>query len=162
MATYFNVPALRIAPDDPDAEDVRRLLAAHLDFAHENSPPEDVYALDVEGLRAPDIAFFSARTDDGEVLAVGALRQLDPEHAEIKSMHTAAASRGRGVGRAMLTHLLFLARSRGCRRVSLETGTMEEFGPARALYTSAGFVPCAPFADYRASPNSVCMTLRLD
>jgi putative acetyltransferase len=154
VATYL------IAPDDPDAPDVRRLLAAHLQFAHEHSPPEDVYALDSDSLRAPDITFFSARMD-GELLAVGALRQLDPTHAEVKSMHTAAAARGRGVARAVLAHLLECARSRGCTRVSLETGTMESFSPARALYASAGFVACPPFADYRPSPNSVCMTLEL-
>ena len=152
---------ISIEPDDPDADDVRRLLAAHLGFAHEHSPPEDVYALDTDGLRAPDITFFSARAD-GELLAVGALRQLDRTHAEIKSMHTLPAARGRGVGRAMLDHLLALARSRGCTRVSLETGTMAAFDAARALYASAGFVPCEPFGGYRRSPNSVCMTLRLD
>ena len=152
---------ISIVPDDPEAEDVRRLLASHLDFAYEHSPPEDVYALDTDGLRAPDIAFFSARAD-GELLAVGALRQLDRTHAEIKSMHTLMAARGRGVGRAMLDHLLALARSRGCTRVSLETGTMAAFDAARALYASAGFVPCEPFGDYRRSPNSVCMTMLLD
>ena len=152
---------LTIAADSPDSPDVRRLLEAHLEFAHDNSPPEDVYALDAAGLRAPDISFFSARTDNGELLAVGALRQLDATHAEIKSMHTAVSARGRGVGRAMLLHLLELARSRGCSRVSLETGTMEEFAPARALYASAGFAPCEPFGDYRVSPNSVCMTTSL-
>lgn len=153
---------LTIAPDDPDAPDVRRLLAAHLAFAHDNSPPEDVHALDEVGLRSPDISFFSARADNGELLAVGALRQLDPTHAEIKSMHTSAAARGRGIGRAMLLHLLELARSRGCTRASLETGTMAEFEPARALYASAGFVPCEPFGGYHPSANSVCMTTLLD
>jgi putative acetyltransferase len=71
------------------------------------------------------------------------------------------SARGEGVGRAMLEHLLAVARSRGCDRVSLETGTMDAFGPARSLYTAVGFTPCAPFADYRVSPNSVCMTLQL-
>ncbi|HET6817485.1 MAG TPA: GNAT family N-acetyltransferase [Mycobacteriales bacterium] len=151
-----------IAPDDPQAPDVRRLLAAHLDFAHEHSPPEDVHALDVSGLCAPDISFFSARDHDGALLAVGALRQLDATDAEIKSMHTSAAARGRGIGRAMLMYLLDLARSRGCTRVSLETGTMDEFAAARSLYRSAGFADCEPFGDYRRSPYSVCMTTTLD
>ena len=149
-----------IAPDDPGAADVRRLLAAHLAFAHENSPPEDVYALDGTGLLAHDISFFSARRD-GEQLAVGALRQIDAGHAELKSMHTAVGARGAGVGRAMLEHLLDVARARGCRQVSLETGTMAAFEPARSLYLSAGFTHCPPFGGYRASPHSVCMTLRL-
>jgi putative acetyltransferase len=150
-----------IAPDDPDAPDVRRLLAAHLDFAHRHSPPEDVYALDTAALRAPDITFFSARID-GELLGVGALRELDATHAEIKSMHTTTPARGRGVGRAMLDHLLAFAGSRGCTRVSLETGTMAAFAAARTLYASAGFVACEPFGDYRVSPNSVCMTIGVE
>ena len=156
MATY----GLTIAPDDPDRPDVRALLAAHLGFAHEHSPPEDVYALDGSGLRSADISFFSARAD-GELLGVGALRRLDESHAEIKSMHTVAAARRRGVGRAMLAHLLTTAQAEGCTRVSLETGTMAAFAPARALYASAGFTPCPPFAGYRPSPYSVCMTLAL-
>jgi putative acetyltransferase len=149
-----------IGGDDPEAADVRALLDRHLAFAHRNSPPEDVHALDVDGLRADNVSFFSAR-DDARLLGVGALKQLDAAHAEIKSMHTAEAARGRGVGRAMLEHLLAVAASRGCRRVSLETGTMAAFDPARALYASVGFAPCPPFADYPSSPNSVCMTLEL-
>lgn len=153
--------ALVIEADDPDAPDVRALLDRHLAFAHGNSPPEDVHALDSRGLQAADVTFFSARAD-GVLLGVGALRRLDPAHAEVKSMHTAEAARGKGVGRAMLEHLLAVARSRGCRRVSLETGTMAAFAPARALYVSAGFRPCEPFGPYFRSPNSVCMTLALD
>ena len=156
------MPNLVIARDDPAAPDVQELLRRHLAFAHEHSPPEDVYALDSETL-ALDIGvkFFSARLQ-GELLGVGALRRLDASHAEIKSMHTSAAARGRGVGRAMLEHLLAVARDAGYQRVSLETGTMAAFAPARALYASAGFTPCPPFGDYRVSPNSVCMTLPLN
>ena len=155
------MPDLVIAEDDPGAPDVRALLARHLEFAHLHSPPEDVYALDSEALRRDDdVTFFSARRD-GKLLGVGALRQLDASHAELKSMHTLASARSEGVGRAMLEHLLGVARDRGCERVSLETGTMDAFAPARALYASVGFTPCAPFADYRVSVNSVCMTLPL-
>ena len=93
---------------------------------------------------------------------MGALKQLHEGHGEIKSMHTAEEVRGRGAGRAMLDHLLAVARARGYGRVSLETGTMAAFGPARALYAGAGFVVCEPFAGYRASVNSVCMTLELE
>ena len=149
-----------VTPDDPTAPDVRALLDRHLAFARTHSPPEDVHALEVEGLAAGDVSFFSVR-EDGVLLGIGALRHLDAEHAEIKSMHTAEAARGRGVGRAMLRHLLQLARTLGYRRVSLETGTMAPFAPARALYTSAGFTVCPPFGEYWASPNSVCMTLLL-
>jgi putative acetyltransferase len=154
------VPDVTIATDDPAAADVRLLLDRHLAFARLHSPPEDVFALDTDGLRVADVTFFSARRD-GVLVGVGALRQLDPGHAEIKSMHTAEAARGGGVARAMLDHLLGVARFRGCTRVSLETGTMQAFAPARALYESAGFTPCAPFGSYRTSPNSVCMTLPL-
>jgi putative acetyltransferase len=149
-----------ISADDPRATDVRRLLAAHLAFAHEHSPPEDVHALDISGLLDPAVTFFSFRVE-GQLLGVGALKRLDTQHAELKSMHTAAAARGRGIGRAMLNHLIGLARDRGFRRLSLETGTMSAFDPARSLYASAGFQPCEPFGAYFHSPNSTCMTLCL-
>jgi len=138
-------------------DDVRALLETHLQFAYTQSPPEDVYALGAEALVAEDITFFSIR-EDGHVRAVGALRELDDTHAEIKSMHTAAAVRGRGLGARMLDYLLQVARERGYRRVSLETGTTDAFDPARRLYETAGFEKCEPFGDYRASSYSVCMT----
>jgi putative acetyltransferase len=146
--------------DDPRRDDVRAVLAVHLAFADEHSPPEDVHALDVERLLDPGLTFFSARVD-GMLVAVGALRRLDDEHAEIKSMHTAEAARGRGYGRTMLDHLLRTAREEGYRRVSLETGTMAAFAAARELYASVGFTRCPPFADYPGSRNSTCMTLVL-
>lgn len=149
-----------ISEDDPRADDVVALVEAHLVFAREHSPPEDLHALDVDGLVHPDISFYSAR-DGGRLLGVGALRRLDIDHVEIKSMHTSAAARGLGVGRAMLDHLLALARARGHTRVSLETGTMAAFAPARSLYERAGFVPCEPFGGYVVSPNSICMTCAL-
>jgi putative acetyltransferase len=144
--------------DDPRAPDVRALLDVHLEFARAPTPPEDAHALDVDGLLDPAVTFFSYRAG-GTLLAVGALMRLDGEHAEIKSMHTAEHARGRGLGRIMLGHLIAVARERGYRRVSLETGSMAEFAPARSLYASAGFHPCEPFGDYRASPNSTYMTL---
>lgn len=149
----------RIAVDDPRTPDVVALLDRHLAFANTHSPPEDVHALDVDALVTPAITFCSARDNDGRLLAVGALNELDALHGELKSMHTAAEERKRGLGRAMAQHLLQLACERGYERVSLETGTMEAFVPARALYTSLGFAVCPPFADYVDSPNSVCMTL---
>jgi putative acetyltransferase len=120
-----------------------------------------VHALAADGLLDPSIAFFSYR-EAVELLAVGALKQLGNGHAEIKSMHTAQAARGRGIGGAMLGHLISLARDRGCRRVSLETGAIPAFAPARALYAGAGFVPCGPFGDYTESPFNTFMTLTLD
>ncbi len=151
---------LVIAADDPSADDVRALLAVHLRFSHDVTPAGHVHALDVDGLRDPAVAFFSARRG-GELLGVGALKHLDDAHGELKSMHTAAAARGQGVGRAMVEHLLAVARGRGYRRVSLETGTMDEFAPARALYERTGFVPCPPFGAYTVNPYSTCMTLEL-
>lgn len=152
---------LVIAIDDPARPDVSALLAAHLRFTTSTSPPEDMHALDVGGLSGPGLSFFSARAADGRVVAVGALKELDPRHGELKSMHTAQAARGQGVARMMLGHLLQVARERGYERVSLETGSMQAFAPARALYESAGFMPCQPFAGYGPSPNSFFMTLAL-
>jgi putative acetyltransferase len=149
-----------IAIDDPRADDIRALLERHLAFARSLSPPEDIHALDVDGLVDSAITFFSFR-GGGRLLAVGALKRLDAEHAEVKSMHTAEAARGRGIGRAMLEHIIGVARRRGFRRLSLETGSMAGFVPARTLYASAGFEECGPFGDYRPSPNSTFMTLRL-
>lgn len=150
-----------ISVDDPRRADVRDLLQQHLAFAHAHTPIEHAFALGIDGLLGPDITFCSCRAG-GELLAVGALKELDGTHGEIKSMHTAEAARGRGVGRAMVEHLIGVARQRGLRRVSLETGTMAAFAPARALYASAGFTPCGPFADYQPSPDNTFMTLALD
>jgi putative acetyltransferase len=155
------VPEDEISVDDPRAGDVRELLERHLAFAHANTPPEDIHALGIDGLLEPAVTFFSFRRD-GELLGVGALKQLDRHHAELKSMHTAQAARGRGIGRAMLGHLIGVARDRGCRRVSLETGSMDAFAPARSLYASAGFRPCGPFGDYPPGRNNTFMTLSLD
>ena len=155
------MPQGDIAIDDPRADDVRELLERHLAFANSHSPPEDAHALDVDGLLDPALTFFSLRSD-GELLGVGALKELGDDHAELKSMHTAQAARGRGVGRAMLGHLIGVARARGLRRISLETGSMPAFAAARSLYASAGFAVCEPFGDYRPSRNSTFMTLRLD
>jgi putative acetyltransferase len=151
----------QIAMDDPRQPDVRALLERHLEFALAQTPPEHSFALDAEGLLDPAVTFFSFRAD-GSLLGVGAIRRLTPDHAEIKSMHTAQAARGRGVGRAMLVHLLDVARCRGFRRVSLETGTTAAFAPARALYQSAGFVRCGPFAGYGPTEDNLFMTLDLD
>jgi len=155
------VPEITIATDDPRARDVRGLLERHLAHMNALSPPEDVHALDVDGLLDPSVTLVSARAG-GQVLGVAALKQLEPGHAEIKSMHTAEAARGRGIARALLDHLLRVARDRGVRRLSLETGTQPGFAPARALYAAEGFVPCPPFGDYRPSPHSTFLTRTLD
>ena len=152
--------AAEISTDDPQAPDVRVVLERHLAFANEHTPPEDVHALDVNALLDPSVIFFSFRRE-GHVLGVAALKELDAHHGEVKSMHTVEAARGQGIGRAMVDHLLAVARAHGYRRVSLETGSMQAFAPARSLYASAGFEPCGPFGDYNPSRNSVFMTLSL-
>jgi putative acetyltransferase len=155
------VPQGVISTDDPLADDVHELLERHLTYAKATTAPEDVHALEVDALLDPSVTFFSFRAD-GELLGVAALQQLDDEHAEIKSMHTAEAARGQGIGRAMVDHLIGVAREAGYRRVSLETGAGPAFAPARRLYASASFAPCGPFADYAPSPASAYMTLSLE
>lgn len=151
---------LVITSVDPRAPDVRALLEVHLAFARQVTPPGHVHALELDGLLDPSITVFSAR-EAGLLLGIGALREIDRAHGEVKSMHTAAPARGRGVGRAMVDHLLAVAAERGYRRVSLETGTMDAFAPARSLYARVGFRPCEPFGDYASNPHSTCMTLHL-
>jgi putative acetyltransferase len=136
-----------ISVDDPRRPEVGALLERHLGFCLSETPPEHSFALDVDGLLDQKVTFVSFRGGD-TVLGVAAIKELGAGHAEIKSMHTVAEARGRGVGRALLTHLLDTARARGYRLVCLETGTTPGFAAARALYESAGFVPTGPFADY--------------
>ncbi len=137
---------------------MRQLVEHHLKFGRLHSPPQDAHALEVDDLLDPDLTLFSIRRR-GELVAIGALKRLDDQHAELKTMHTVEHVRGQGVGRAMLDYLLAVARERGFERVSLETGVMEAFAPARSLYVSAGFTPCEPFGDYRRSPNTTYMTM---
>jgi putative acetyltransferase len=128
---------------------------------HASSPACSVHALDVERLRAPHVTFVAARDEDGALLGVGALSRLSPDHAEIKSMRTSATHRGEGVGRALLDHLVAIARDEGLTRVSLETGTTGAFLPAHRLYEGAGFEHCGPFAHYTVDPHSRYYTLAL-
>lgn len=149
-----------IRQDDLSGPEIAALLQAHLDHSALHSPPESVHALDLDRLRVPGITFWSVWSG-GALLGCGALKELSSEHGEIKSMHTAAAHRGKGVAARLLTHILAEARARSYRRVSLETGSMAAFAPARALYGRFGFEPCAPFAGYREDPNSVFLSLEL-
>ena len=121
-----------VSVDRPEAADVRALLGQHLSFARRFTRPEDCHALDIDSLLSEDVTLFSLR-EKGTLLGVGALRQLDDLHVELKSMHTAEAARHRGVGRALVDHLVGVARDRGFARVSLETASMEAFAPSRAL-----------------------------
>ncbi|NNF50644.1 MAG: GNAT family N-acetyltransferase [Woeseiaceae bacterium] len=127
---------------------------------HTTSPPESVHALDVDALRAPGITFWSAWEGD-DILGCGALKELDATHGEIKSMRTASAHLGTGVASRLLQYMIGIARVRGYRRLSLETGTGEAFEPAHQLYLKFGFVECGPFADYTHDPFSRFMTLSI-
>ena len=143
--------------DDPD---VLALLREHLQGMADHSPPESIHALDVGGLKAPGITFWTMR-DGSEVLGCIALKQLDERHGEIKSMRTASARLRKGVGAALLEHLVAEARRRGYERLSLETGSGPGFEAAHALFRKFGFVECGPFADYREDPFSRFMTIVL-
>lgn len=150
-----------IREDDLRGPEIAALLQVHLDHMHATSPPESAHALDLDGLRAPEITFWTL-WDDKTLLGCGALKELDPAHGEIKSMHTAEAARGKGVARRLLQHIVDEARRRGYRRLSLETGGTADFAAAHGLYGSFGFQSCGPFADYVLDPFSVFMTLELD
>ncbi len=151
---------MQIRLDDPAADDVKALLEEHLRCMHELSPPESVHALDIEGLKAEDVTFWTVREND-ILLGCAALKQLDSRHGEIKSMRTPQALRRRGAGRALLEHIICEARGRGYHKLSLETGSMDGFLPARRLYAHFGFVYCEPFGGYQADPHSVFMRLAL-
>jgi putative acetyltransferase len=138
-------------------DELGQILQAHWLFCTSSTPIEHVYALDASKLFSPDITVFGARID-GELVGVGAMRRLDTEHAELKSMHILAKSRGLGVGKAMVAHIEEFARRSGIERMSLETGTNEAFRPARELYKSLGYQSCDAFGDYVLSEDNMCMT----
>ncbi len=148
---------MEIKVDDLTDPRIQGLLNEHLQNMMAISPLESVHALDLNKLQRPEITFWAAWEDD-ELLGCGAIKELDASHAEVKSMRTAAAHRRKGVASQILAHMLDEAKGRGYRRVSLETGSMDEFEPARRLYKIFGFEYCGPFADYREDPNSVFMT----
>lgn len=153
--------AVRIVPDSPDVPDVRALLEEHLADMRSTSPPESVHALPAAELSRPGITLWSARDEAGRLLGCGALTDLGDGTAEIKSMRTVAAARGRGVGAAMLAHIVGEARRRGCSTLLLETGTQPDFAAARRLYARAGFTERAPFGSYALDPHSAYFELRL-
>ncbi len=150
-------PLMRIEVDDLTRPQVLALLEEHLTNMHALSPRESVHALDVSGLRAPEITFWTV-WDGDDLVGCGALKQLSPEHGEVKSMRTPERLRRRGAGRAILTHIVAVARERGYLRLSLETGAPEGFVPARKLYESFGFTYCGPFEGYKPDPNSLFLT----
>jgi len=151
---------MRIVPADLDDPRLLALLRTHLEGSRANTGAGSAHALDLSGLRAPDIRVWAAF--EAEVLlGMGALRRLAGRDGEVKSMHTAAAARRRGVASALLAHIIAAARAEGLERLSLETGSWDHFRPAVALYARHGFRPCPPFGDYGPDPNSLFMTLDL-
>ena len=156
MNTDFEIRA-----DDLSGPEVAGLVQEHLDAVALLSPRESVHALDLEAMRAPDVTFWSV-WQGPELVGCGALKELDARHGEVKSMRTASSHLRRGVAAVLLEHMLAVARERVYRRVSLETGSMEAFAPARALYARFGFEVCGPFAAYVHDRNSVFMTRELE
>ena len=151
---------MHIRLDDLTGPDIIQLLREHLQGVAQHSPPESIHALDLDDLRRPDITFWSA-WNDSQLMGCGALKELDRRHGEIKSMRTSASHLRKGVAARLIQHILDEAGRRGYERVSLETGSMGGFAPARRLYARFGFVTCGPFAGYVEDPNSVFMTRAL-
>ena len=148
-----SLPAYQIVRDDLNGPEIAALLADHLANMAGQSPEESRHALDLTGLKQPDVFFYSLWCDD-QLAGCGALKLLDAEHAEVKSMKTAAGFLRRGVAQRVLSHLLAEARALKIQCLSLETGSMAYFSPAHALYEKNGFTPCPPFANYQEDPHS--------
>lgn len=151
---------IEVRLDDLRGPEIAALLQEHLDAMRAHSPPESVHALDLDRLRAPDISFWTA-WHEGQLAGCGALRELDSHHGEVKSMRTATPFLKQGIAAHILEHIIHVARDRGYRRLSLETGRPAPFHPAHRLYERFGFHECEPFADYASDPFSICMTLEL-
>lgn len=151
---------MQIREDDLKGQAIANLLQEHLEDMYKITPPESVHALDLEALRSPEITFWTA-WEGLELLGCGALKELDTQSGEIKSMRTAKVYRRKGVASKILEHIIAEAMQRAYKRLNLETGSFPEFGPARALYTRYGFEYCGPFAKYIDDPNSVFLTKKL-
>jgi putative acetyltransferase len=149
-----------ITRESPLGADLALLMNRHTADMHAQTPPESIHMMDASALAVPEVAFFVMR-EDGAAIGMGAFKQLDATHAEIKSMHVLHEVRGRGLSKVMLAHLVDQAQAMGVTRLSLETGAEPIFAPARGLYERAGFVYCPPFGDYVLDPNSVFMTKTL-
>ena len=157
MSIKLEYMEIEICTEKSLTEELAKLLQAHWLFCTSTTPIEHVYALDASKMFASDITVFGARIQ-GELVGVGALRKLDEEHAELKSMHTLAKSRGLGIGKAMVAHIEQFAKNQGVKRISLETGATEPFKPARQLYKSLGYQTCEAFGEYVLSEDNTCMT----
>lgn len=151
---------MRITIDDLSGAEIAAFLDEHINDMKDVSPPESKHALDLEGLRKPEVTFWTVR-DNHALIGCGALLELNATQAEIKSMRTSSSARNQGVASTLLQHMLTVARERSYHRLSLETGSMPFFKPARQFYERFGFIYCEPFANYKEDPNSVFMTLEL-
>lgn len=151
---------MEIKVDDLSGSEIAEFLEEHIKEMKSVSPPESKHALDLAGLRKPEITFWTV-WDGGILIGCGAIKELEADHAEIKSMRTIAAYRGKGVASMLLQHILHEAKLRGYWRISLETGSTPFFDPARNLYTKYGFKNCAPFSSYKEDPNSVFMSRKI-
>lgn len=158
--TMMSTPDLEFRVGGLDRPEIAALLENHLRELAPLSPPESRHALNLEGLRNPDVTFWSLWQGD-HVIGCGALKELDAGHGEIKSMRTIGSHLRRGIGSMILEQIITEAKRRGYRRLSLETGSMSYFEPARALYRKHGFQLCSPFNGYVEDPNSVFMTMQL-
>ncbi|GGN23742.1 MULTISPECIES: GNAT family N-acetyltransferase [Marinomonas] len=146
--------------DDLSGPEVKQILTEHLKDMFTASPPECVFALDLDGLKKPNITFWTV-WEDRQLLGCGALKILDKTHGEIKSMRTTGAARNKGVASTLLRHILDTAKQRGLNTISLETGSQDFFAPARKLYAKHDFTECGPFSDYKLDPHSVFMSREL-
>lgn len=151
---------MEIKIDDLSGPEIASFLIEHLKDLAKHSPPESMHALNIEGLRKPEVTFWSA-WEQGEIVGCGALKEIDRKHGEVKSMRTSSRHQRKGIAKRILQFIIEEAKHRGYTRISLETGSMDVFEPARKLYTSLGFRYCEPFANYKEDPNSVFMTLEL-
>lgn len=151
---------MEIKIDDLTSSKVIALIGQHFQDMASQSPAESMHALNLDGLKKPEITFWGV-WDGEELMGIGAMKELDAQHGEVKSMRTSANHLRKGVARKLLVHIIEEAKQRGYVRLSLETGSMESFQPAIRLYASLGFVEVGPFADYIEDPNSVFMTLEL-
>ena len=152
---------MKIIPGDLSDPRLIELIVFHINSARAQTAPGSSHALDTSGLAAPGIELWTLISED-DIAAIGALKTLSSDHGEIKSMHTAGRHRRQGFAGHLLRHLIGRARGLGMTRLSLETGSWAYFEPAHAFYQSHGFELCEPFADYRADPNSLFMTLDLN
>ena len=155
-----HAPRVTISLGDPTDPALALLFERHTADMHADTPPESIHMMPASALRAPEIAFFVMHLD-GVPVGMGAIKQITPDHAEIKSMHVLHEMRGKGLSRRMLEALVAHARASGLSRLSLETGIQPTFIAARGLYAQAGFNECPPFGDYHDDPNSVFMTIAL-